>query len=180
VLFATFFSVSSKERVQLHGVWVACFDWFFFYLHFFSSLCTYFFLLFHTADSFFVAHTTRFSACNCCAPGWLLGAGVQLAGLLFVRIINYHPLLGYPGNKKKILGVGLILEIETEPDARVRFAVFHVYSLRQISFPSVCTKAARCKFSFALRPRLVPRNYKGRMKEVVDFLLSLCPAHAPL
>jgi len=102
-LFTTFLSVSPKERVQLHGVWVACFDWFFFYFHFSSSLCIYIFLSFPHGR-------------------------VQLAVLLFVRIINYHPLLWYPGKKKrywvkvtkkKILGVRLIFEIETEPDARV-------------------------------------------------------------
>jgi len=61
--------------------------------------------LFHTADSFFVALTTRFSACNSSASGCLLGAGVQLAVLLFVRIINYHPLLWYPGDKKNDIGL---------------------------------------------------------------------------
>ena len=92
MLFAAFLSVSPKERVQLHGVWVACFHWFFFtFFSFLPYVYTYFFLLFHTADSFFVAHTTRF--------------GVQLAVLLFVRIISYHPLLWYPGDKKNDIGL---------------------------------------------------------------------------
>jgi len=71
--------------------WHAFIGFFFTFFSFLPYVYTYFFLLFHTADSFFVAHTTRF--------------GVQLAVLLFVRIISYHPLLWYPGDKKNDIGL---------------------------------------------------------------------------